>query len=267
MNEFASALSTALHQEAQEIAMSADMQHAERQLQESIRSVDRRRRVWIAVAAAAALLVVAAGITLGVRLPNSGPAHPNPSPSVTLTRPIPYNQLTPSLTVQLPRWIASHGANDLIFSHGFGYAQPNGGRAVRLFSVSYMYPLGAATITQPTYTALVYDWKAIQSHGYGTVNDVATTTVDRRPATTMTIRLTRQVDGFVYCEAATSVRNDGNACLGIFPGRTYHLAIVDNGATLPPSLFWESSATDYTQSVNAAVASEFAAWLATVHFQ
>ena len=49
MNAFASALSAALHEEAQEIAMSADMQHAERQLQESIRSMDRRRRVWIAV--------------------------------------------------------------------------------------------------------------------------------------------------------------------------------------------------------------------------
>ena len=101
MNEFASALSTALHQEAQEIAMSADMQHAERQLQESIRSVDRRRRVWIAVAAAAAVLVVAAGITAGIKLPNAQPTNPRPTTSQPAARPIPFaaNKLHPPLSV------------------------------------------------------------------------------------------------------------------------------------------------------------------------
>ena len=101
------------------------------------------------------------------------------------------------------------------------------------------------------------------------MNDVATTTVGGKPATTMTVRTTQQGDGFVYCEAATSKREDTNACVSFFPGRTYHLAIVDQGKAQPPTLFWESSTTDFTANAarsNAAVASEFAAWLATVHF-
>ena len=43
MNDFASALSTALHEEAKEIGMSSDLQEAQRQLEQSMRSSDQRR--------------------------------------------------------------------------------------------------------------------------------------------------------------------------------------------------------------------------------
>ncbi len=268
MNEFASALSAALHEEAKEIAMSADMQHAERQLQESIRSVDRRRRVWMAVAAAAAILVVAAGITLGVKLPKAAPTTPNPTPSQSAkTIVFQANILTPPLNVALPHWIAS--ADPSNYSGGYHFDQHNGDRAITLFSVDHMYPLGATKITHPGYAALVADWKAVQTHGYGNVNDVATTTVDAKPATTMTVRLTRGADGFAYCPDATDPANP-DACAGVFPGRTYHLAIVDQGKAKPPTLFWESSTTDFTANApnsSAAVASEFATWLATIRFR
>jgi len=266
MNEFAEALSAALHDEAKEIAMSADVQHAERQLQETIRSADRRRQVWIAVAAAAILIAVAA-VTLGVKHSPAQPAQPQPTHSqgAQLTEPIPFNYFNPLLRVRLPVWI---GRSDT-YLRGAHYDQPNGDRAIALFSVDYMYPAGATKITRPGYAALVNDWKALPTHGYGTVNGVATTTVGGRLATTMTVRTTQQGDGFAYCEAANSVRTDTDSCVPFFPGRTYHIAIVDQGSTKPPTLLWESSTTDFTSNAtrsNAAVASEFAAWLGTVRF-
>jgi hypothetical protein len=269
MNEFASTLSAALHEEAQEIAMSADIQHAERKLQESIRSLDRRRRVWIAVAAAAAILVVVAGVTLGVKRSPAQPAQPKP-PSASqraqqLTGPIPFDHFNPQLTVQLPLWI---GKSDT-YLRGAHYDQPNGDRALALFSVDYMYPAGATKITHPDYAALVNDWKALPTHTGATVRDVTETAVDGQPATMMTVSLTRQVDGFAYCEAVTNVRTDTNSCVSIFPGRTYHIAIVDHGSTKPPTLLWESSTTDFTSNATnsgAEIAKEFAAWRATVRF-
>jgi hypothetical protein len=249
--------------------MSADMQHAERQLQETIRSADRQRRMWVAVAAAAVAVVVV-GVALAVNRPPAQPAQPPPAPTqkVRLTGPIPFDKLSPPLTVRLPQWITS-ADNDLNFRAGEGYSQHDGDRAVRLFSVGYLYPLDATKITKPTYATLVQDWKDIQTHGYGNVTDVATTTVDGKAATTMTVRTKRQADAFVYCEAATSQRTDPNACAGVFGGRNYHVAIVDQGTSEPPTLFWESSTTDFTANAansNAALASEFAAWLATVRF-
>jgi hypothetical protein len=116
---------------------------------------------------------------------------------------------------------------------------------------------------------LVNDWKALPTQTGATVRDVTGTAVDGRPATTMTVSLTRQVDGFAYCEAVSSVRTDTDSCVPIFPGRTYYIAIVDQGSTKPPTLLWESSTTDFTSNAvnsRAAIAKEFAAWRATVRF-
>jgi hypothetical protein len=268
MTDFASALSTALHEEAREIAMSADMQHAEQRLHESIRSADRHRRVLVAVGAVAAVLIVAAGVAFALNRPTAQPTQPQPTPSRTaqLTEPIPFDYLNPLLTVQLPLWI---GKSDT-YLRGAHYDQPHGDRAIALFSVDYMYPAGSTKITHPGYAALVSDWKALATHTQATVRDVAESTVDGQPATMMAVSLRRQVDGFAYCEAATSARTDASSCVSIFPGRTYRIAIVDHGSTRPPTLLWESSTTDFTSNaINSgdAIAREFAAWRATVKFR
>jgi hypothetical protein len=283
MNEFASALSATLHEKAQEIAMSTDMQHAERQFQESIRSVDRRRRVWIAAAAAAAILIMGVGITLGIKLPTSRPpqpAHPNPTSSQPATNPILFDakHLPAPLTVRLPHWIAS--TKPFVGRWGaasaYAFELPNGGRDIHLISVRYMYPLGATKITQPSYAALVAHWKAVQPRGYGTVTDIATATVGGKPATTMTVAFTKRAPGLDHCDAATGVPTDSNGapivqtapgwtlCGAPEAGRTYHLAIVNEGRALPPTVLWEASATN--DSVSPSTASEFATWLATVRF-
>ena len=126
-----------------------------------------------------------------------------------------------------------------------------------------MYPLDATTIAHPTYTQLVGYWKQVQTHGYGTVSDVAAIRVDGRTATTMAVAITRQAKGFAYCNNASSLAADLGSCAGVLPDQVLHLAIVDQGNETP-TLFWESSTTDDTASPS--VAAEFATWLATVRF-
>jgi hypothetical protein len=263
MNDLASALSTALHEEAKEIAMSADIQHAERQLQASMRSVDRRRRVWMAVAAAA-LLVVAAGVALAIKLPKNEPAKP--PPQVQLTKPILFSQIEPpALTVRLPSWTAHPGAASHFGAGEWYGGTTNAGRGLGLFSVEYMYPLGATTISHPSYDALVADWEAVQAKGYGTVTDVSSTRVGGKPATTMTVRLTAGSPGFVYCETEFTPRTSADSCQPVTSGRLLHLAIVNQG-TNPPTLLWESESTRTPDTTDPSVTDEFNAWLATVHF-
>jgi hypothetical protein len=92
---------------------------------------------------------------------------------------------------------------------------------------------------------------------------VTTAAVDGKPATTMDVTLTKQADGFAYCQEATDLRTDANNCLGIFPNRLAHVVIVDQGTTQPPTLVWESTSST---TPDPAAASELSAWLATVHF-
>jgi hypothetical protein len=246
---------------------SASAPAAPERLAQVQRRVHGRRRRELAMALAAVVLIVVAGVAFAVNRPTAQPTQPQPTPSQSarLTEPIPFDYLNPLLTVQLPLWI---GKSDT-YLRGAHYDQPNGDRAIALFSVDYMYPAGVAQISHPGYAALVNDWKALPTHTQATVRDVTGATVDGRPATMMTVSLMRQVDGFAYCEAAGSVRTDADACVSIFPGRTYRIAIVDQGSTKPPTLLWESSTTDFTSNAtnSGAAIAEFAAWRATVHFR
>ena len=273
MNEFAEALSATLHERAQETAMSIDMPQAERQLRESIRSADRRRRVWVAVAAAAAFLAVA-GIAFAFNRPTAQPAQPKPSHSQSALPQVRYpanaSQLTPPLTAQLPFWVAN--AHDTSADPGtYLYNQENclpcqTGRdlKIQLYSVRYMYPLDATEILRPSYTAYVNAWEAVQPLGYGTVTDIATTTVGGRPATTMTVNFTESSNGLAACNGPAGSRTDTNNCWYSVAGRTVRLAIVDQGKGQPPTLLYESSNTDNPNSQ--AITAEFTTWLNTVRF-
>jgi hypothetical protein len=260
--------------------MSADMQQAQRQLQDSIRSADRRRRAWVVVAAAAAVVVVA-GLAFGLNRPTAQPARPGPSPTQPAHASVPYPldafMLTPPLTAQLPGWVTSPNTlaakNQGEVDFGAEYCSnptnptalcPNGqDRAIRLLSVQYMYPLDATKITEPSYAQYVNDWKAVQRLGYGTVSDITTTTVGGKPATTMTVSMTKGTFGLAQCQTATSPKV--SACYQTVPARTLHLAIVDHGSGQPPTLLFESLNTANTADAQA-VAAEFTTWLATVRF-
>jgi hypothetical protein len=218
------------------------------------------------VASAAAVFAVVAGILLAYNRPSIEPIQPVPTPSPSTPQPISYSAdvLSPAATVRLPRWVVS--ANPSSFGGGYAFDQTGGDRSIKLFSVSYMYPIGASTITKPSYARLVEDWKAIQTRGFGTVSAVATTRVDNRVATSMTVTITKQADGFAYCEGASDVRTNTDACAGLYPGRLMHVAIVDQGPTSPPTLLWESESSTSPDLSSPSAASEFTTWLASITF-
>jgi hypothetical protein len=229
----------------------------------------RRRHVWVAMASAAAALVVA-GIAFAVNRPTQVGSTNTPPPTSTTSTQAGFHfegrYLVPTTTAVLPHWIAS--AADSYYHGGYHYDQTNGDRAINLFVVTSMYPLGATKVTHPSYAALVEDWKAIQTAGYGTVSDVVATTVDGKPATRMTVHVSKDYPGgFALCRG-TGLPPNGDACAGLFHDRLMYVAIVDQGRTYPPTLLWESqsssSATPDTASPSAAA--EFATWLATVQF-
>ncbi|MBI1378112.1 MAG: hypothetical protein GC157_11615 [Frankiales bacterium] len=274
MNDFASALSAALHDEAKEIAMSADMLDAEHRLHDSMRSAKRHRRIWTIALATAALLVVTTGALVALNRPGSRPSPPVVSPSPTasaVTFPLDAWQLTPSLTAALPGWAATAQAV-AASPDGYTYQQqlcdgpcPNGqDRGVWIFDVPYMYPLGATRITTPTYAQYVTAWEQVQSRGYGTVDAVTSTSVDGKPATTMIVEVAQDAPGLVRCGAATDRKQEGG-CFNLSSGQTLYLAIVDQGVGQPPTLLYESRSTTNTGDAPA-VAEEFATWLATVRF-
>jgi hypothetical protein len=179
-------------------------------------------------------------------------------------------KLTPKLTVSLPAWASTSKIE--IEDGAYNYSQtmcgdsecaPNTGRGVRLYTVRFMYPLDSSTVRKnPSYAAEVAAYKDVQRLGYGTVSDVGTTTVGGRPATQMTVALTKEIYGLARCPDATSARGD---CAHAVAGRVQRVTIIDNGRAQPVTLLFES----WNRSVDAddsAVVSECQAWLSTVAF-
>lgn len=274
MNDLASLLSSAMHEHAQEIEMSIDTQKAETQLKESIAAAKRRRTVWTGLAAAAVLVVVAGVAFAFLRpTPNAAPVTPpTPSPSSQPAFVLDASLIDPPLTAQLPFWTATAEGSDASPS-GYTYVRkicstPTGlctegdDRMIHVAGISHMYPLDSTTSISPTYARYVQAWKDVDRLGYGTVSEVTSTTIDGRAATTMTVAVTKAPDGLGGCEKATDRSNEGG-CFGIVPGLTLNLAIVDRGAGQPPTLLYESHNTANTAEA-AEVADEFRTWLGTV---
>jgi hypothetical protein len=167
------------------------------------------------------------------------------------------------MTVDLPHWTGTvpPGGDPGPYASAYDFETPNGGRDIHLLSVGWMFPLNSLTRVQPSYAALVADWKAVQTLGYGTVSDVTATTVGGKPATTMTVTVTLSATGLAFCDATTT---DQRYCAGIEAGRVLHMAIVDQGTAKPPTVLWEDTAANDTATPSPA--SEFATWLATVRF-
>lgn len=273
MNNFDALLSDALREHARETEMSIDMNEAESRLRDSMHSNNRRRGVWTGILAAAAVLLVVAGVVFVLLRPttNAGPVTQAPSgsqPGFMLDARL----LDPPLTATLPFWAALAQGNDAS-PNGYTYVRkicdtadglcPDGeDRVIQVVPVRHMYPLDSTTSIAPTYEQLVTAWQDVERLGYGTVSDVVTTTVDGRRATTMRVALTRPPDGLPGCETAKDKKNEGG-CLGILPGLTLELAIVDRGAGNPPTLLYEGRNSSNAAQA-AAVADEFRTWLSTV---
>jgi hypothetical protein len=120
MNDFASVLSAALRDEAEEISMSVDMNKGSARLDQRLDSADRskRRTRWlVVVAGAAAAVAVAALAWRGLSTTNPPPVGPGPvpsssSPSPSSPGPSPTKGFTSKtfgvpFVADLPRWTGS----------------------------------------------------------------------------------------------------------------------------------------------------------------
>jgi hypothetical protein len=277
MNDFGSQLSAALREQAQEISMSVDMQQAERNLQDSMRSARRTRRAWTVVGVAASIAAITAGAVFVSN--NRTTSQPGPITSTHIKPsevPYPFSSVLrfPELTATLPGWAPYAKAQSNTWPWGAVFGQTlcetdsglcpdKPSRYIYITDVAHMYTLTGTKNVVPTYAELVTAWEATSQAGFGEVRDVGTTTVAGRRTTTMTVVVTRQFSGPAGCETATTPNYSGG-CYGIVPGLTLNLAIVDQGAK-PPTLLWESYETSQSQE-SAPVAAEFRTWLATVQF-
>ncbi len=276
MNEIERAITATMRADAQEASMKTDMFSHRVELNERLDSVDRRRgwtRVGLAVAAAAAV-VVAGVIVVATRSqtvpPATGPdATASPTPTVSAS-PFAFSSsdLTPDLTVDLPAWTRTSspasGAGSVVFDQpgcDVDPCPPNQALKIRMYSVLQMYRPNDTTMTRnPTYAAVLAVWDGLADLGFGTATDRSTTTVDGRPAVTMTLAMDKDAPGTAFCETPTTAAAD---CFFPIAGRTYRLAVVNQGQQ-PPTVLYESYNTGdpAADSVHA----EFATWLATVSF-
>ena len=270
MNDFGSALSAALHEEAREIMMSADMQQAEQRLQESMRKSRSERRTWTLVLAAAAVLVIVAGAAFMLSRPTA-PAVSPVEPTVQVTT----ESLTPNLTARLPGWTAAAtylekdpgkvGWNQTDCSQQPGGACPTGqDLRLRFFSVLAMYkPADGPTVTsEPTYAQYVSHIEGLQDAGAATVSEQRALTVGGLPATAFSVTPLAEEPGSIACENEFIAKPDCWA--GISPGRELELVVVDQGAGLPPTVItmgMNSANTEQTQRF-----AEFQAMLDTIRF-
>jgi hypothetical protein len=108
MNPFESTLVSALRDEAQEIAMSTDINEGREVLDHRLDHIDSRRRRWQVVGGLVAVAAVAALAFVAVGRPTSAPTPPaaSSSPPGSLTAPRATTvAFEPTLSWQPPAWI------------------------------------------------------------------------------------------------------------------------------------------------------------------
>lgn len=270
MNDLDALLRRALHDEATEISMTTDMHEAEQKLDQKYRQADRRRRVLYTVGGLAAAAVLAALVVGGLRLGTNQTAPPVTQPTVPSGVAFTSENITPTVKATLPGWTA---ATDVVNEKAPTRQQfkqatectglcPDGqDRGLYFFTAKQAYPANVATLVQdPTYDQYVALWRSLPQ-GTAVVSGVTTTTIGGRPATVMDVRFVKQVFGLVPCVTPYDAAKD---CNTINAGRSWRLAIVDQGPGNAPTLMNEAWNTDNPQA--AEFAAEFDSWSATVTF-
>jgi len=273
MNAFEQTLTTALRDHAGEIAMSTNLNDGRVALDEKLDKVDRQRRRWQWGAAAAAVAVVALVLAfVAVARPN---ATPQPPPVGGPTSPAPEaspfhvstSTLTPNLTVDLPAWAASAKESSEDTGVVF-YSQKQcpestcpAQLAVGALSVESFYrPQAGLTVSRsPSFAAYVAHLDSLAASGYATLSDRRTTTVDGRPAVTLTLQTSREIPAL----SCGLLDQPAAECWNVAPGLVVHLVVVDQGKAAAPTMFyeWQRSGTP-TEAPRA----EFDRWVASVRF-
>lgn len=247
MNDFASVLSTALRDEAEEISMSVDMNEGSTKLDQRLDAADRsrRRRTWLAVAAAA---VVVAGVAVGLRALTAqhdpAPVAPSPTPSRTAA-PYTSSAFVVPMTLTPPGWtVPSTTTLDDLAPTRIVWGQSEcappapcdwgADFGLRIVApATYWAPTNISSATPvrsyAQYAAYVGTWSAAGIP----VSDRVDRKVGGRDAVVVTIKASAPTQGVFGCELATEARPN---CWSPEPSLVIRFAVVD--APGHPIILW-----------------------------
>jgi hypothetical protein len=266
MNPFESTLVSALHDEASEIAMSADLNEGREILDNRLDDVDRGRRRWqvvgglvAAAAAIAAVVVIAAG------RPTAAPQPTGPTPSAGALTGGPFTSgaFVPTVSWNPPAWTSmlsirtsertGHATWETSGDCGQGCA---GTGFVTVRSVKEYASGPVVSIATPDdYLAYL---RSLEAAGVLTLSDERAASVGGLSGTAFASVEHQSRDDVLGCSGEDGVTD----CYGTEAGWTSQVVVLDDhGATM---VVVSSTATDNPD--RALYESQFDAALATVRF-
>jgi hypothetical protein len=239
MNDFESALSTALRAEAEEISMNVDLNEGAEVLSDRLDEADRskRRTTWIRAAAgvlagAAVVAIIAFGVNAARTHVNSDAVSPT-VPRVTSVGTFGViGTFGVPLSVELPPWARGTGPTyhneepaDAIWNRC-----PDGGSTECIgLQFDRIGTVGWPKSIPVTYSSYIAYLHTLAAQGKINVSDSLSTTVDGRPALVMSI-VSPVLDNGLGCHSRkVDVLNQCVSFQGV-PGR---YAVVDTGSLDP----------------------------------
>jgi hypothetical protein len=215
----------------------------------------RRRAV---VGAVLALTVTLAGCSVGPPAqPGATPSSPSGQPattdeSTTSAPVIPYfnSSLTPPISLSMPSWTAHASADgsfgSVIFTEadcaGLGGQFPcaaDQDLKLRVLSVTFFYAKeGVVNFTRnPSYADYVTHLDALATSGVARTVDRAPVRVGGRSAVVMSLSVLHDAPGALACAFESDPAGD---CASLVAGRAARMAVVDQGAGVPPTVLYLS---------------------------
>lgn len=243
MNVFESTLASALHDEAQEMAMSTDLNDGREILDNRLDDVDRGRRRWQVVGglvAAAAAVGVVAFLAVGRPTAAPQPADPSPSPTSSPSRAgsatFDSSEFAFPFTVRAPQWVTE--SMDAPTSENLRHVTWNRCEndiciGLTFLSLSVLHEVGESSPAgrpMPSYSEYLAYLDGLVASGRATITERASRTVGGRPATVMLVTPLKLTPSGVGCEAGDGTRDD---CWDFFEGVPTRMAIVDVGSANP----------------------------------
>ncbi len=208
MNTFESTLTAVLRDEAQELTMSIDQNRAAEELHSRLDDIEVSRRRWYVGVGAGVAAAVALIVFLGViakPVAQAPPADPGPSASATGSgSSYATSEFRAPFSVAIPDWIATRAAVTSESTEHVTWSVCSGGSCTRQVVVRYRW-LVPPTDTAPGRLMLGYDdyvayLRSLEASGDISLSDVASTTVDGRSATVMTLLPSASFAGELGCE-------------------------------------------------------------------
>ena len=237
-----------------EIVVSTDQHNASEELLSRLDHVEGRRRRWYAVTASAAAAAVVVAVVVAAFVMRSPARTDSPLPASTHssapTFPYSNTSLTPTISLDMPSW-TTHAS----VAGGFGLVNFDeadcaklGGQLpcpagqdlkLRLLSLTSFHRQdgSGAVASDPSYPAYLTYLDSLGTSGVVVPSDRASITVGGRPATVVSFAVKRDAPGGLACAYPT---DPAPTCASLVAGRAARMAVVNQGAGVPPTVLYIS---------------------------